>query len=58
MNNDQVNQIIQGLSLITELWTITYNGFKSQGLNDDDAIKHTKSFMAIIVEELVNGTKK
>ena len=48
MNNDQVKQIIQGIGVMTELWMITYNGFKSQGLNDADALSHTKAFMSII----------
>lgn len=49
MNNDQVNQIIAGLGAITELWTITYNGFKKQGFTDDAALDHTKAFMSIMM---------
>lgn len=49
MNNEKVNQIIQGIGVMTELWMITYNGFKSQGLTDDDAIGHTKAFMSIMM---------
>lgn len=49
MNNEKVNQIIQGIGVMTELWMITYNGFKSQGLTDDDAIGHTKAFMLIMM---------
>ena len=49
MNNDQVNALIKGIGLMTELWMITYNGFKSQGLSNEDAIAHTKSLMSIMV---------
>lgn len=50
MNNNQVNQIIQGIGVMTELWTITFNGFVKQGLSEQDAIIHTKALMSIMVE--------
>lgn len=50
MNNEQVNQLIQGIGLMTELWIITYNGFVKQGMNNEDAIMHTKALMSIMVE--------
>ena len=53
MNNDQVNAIIQGISICTELWTITYNGFVSQGLNDQDALIHTRAFMSIMLDSFI-----
>ena len=56
MNNDHVKQIIQGIGVMTELWMITYNGFKSQGLNDTDALSHTKAFMSIMVTGLFNNS--
>lgn len=52
MNNELVNQVIQGIGVMTELWMITYNGFKSQGLTDDDAIGHTKAFMSIMMASM------
>lgn len=58
MNNDQINQIIQGIGTLTELWTITYSGFKRQGLNNDDAVMHTKALMSIMVDSLVNPNKE
>lgn len=58
MNNDQINQIIQGIGTLTELWTITYSGFKRQGLNNDDAVMHTKALMSIMVDSMVNPNKE
>ena len=52
MNNDQVKQLIQGIGLMTELWMITYQGFKAQGLNDADAATHTKAFMSVIIDSV------
>ena len=52
MNNDQVKQLIQGIGLMTELWMITYQGFKTQGLNDADAIMHAKAFMSVIIDSV------
>lgn len=51
--NEQVKQLIQGIGVLTELWTITYNGFKQQGLNDVDSIRNTKELMSIIMESIV-----
>lgn len=60
MNNDQVNQIIQGLGVMTELWNITYNNFVSQGFPANEAIEHTKAFMSIMVNTFMdtNGGSK
>lgn len=50
MNNDQVNQLIQGIGMMTELWIITYQGFVKQGMGNEEAIMHTKALMSIMVE--------
>lgn len=50
MNNEQVNQLIQGIGVMTELWLITYQSFAKQGLSNEDAIMHTKALMSIMVE--------
>lgn len=55
MNNDQVNQLIQGIGAMVELWTITYSGFKKQGFSDKDAVTHTEAFMSIMMS-IVMGT--
>lgn len=58
MNNDQVNQLIQGIGMMTELWVITYNGFVNQGMSNEDAIMHTKALMSIMVESFYGGDKE
>lgn len=55
MNNDQVKQIIQGIGVMTELWSITYNGFVQQGLSPQDAIVHTKGFMSVMLGLFLNA---
>lgn len=52
MNNEMVKQLIQGIGLMTEIWTMTYNGFVSQGLSHNKAIEHTKAFMSIMVASI------
>ena len=62
MNNDTVNQLIQGIGVMAELWTITFRSFISQGFTVSDAMLHTKAFMSVIVENTIssdsNGGKK
>ena len=62
MNNDAVNQLIQGIGVMAELWTITFKSFISQGLKVSEAMEHTKAFMSVIVENIIssdsNGGKK
>lgn len=55
MFNDQVNQLIQGIGLMTELYMITYQNFKKQGLSEEESIKHTKAFMAVMMDSFSNG---
>lgn len=56
MNSDQLNQLIQGIGMMTELYLITYQNFKAQNLSDDDAVKHTKAFMSIMMESFMDGS--
>lgn len=50
MNSEQVNQLIQNIGMCTELWIITYTSFKRQGLSNEEATMHTKSFMSTMIE--------
>lgn len=52
MNNEQINQIIQGLGALSEMWVIVYKNFKDQGFNDDLAINHTKALMSVMMNEM------
>lgn len=58
MNNEQVNQIIQGLGAITEMWMIVYNNFKQQGLNDEAALAHTKALMSVAMGGMLGTAKE
>ena len=58
MNNEQVNQIIQGLGAITEMWMIVYNNFKQQGLNDETALAHTKALMSVAMGGMLGTAKE
>ena len=58
MNNDKVNQIVQGLGAITEMWMIVYSNFKQQGLNDELALAHTKALMSIAMDGILGSTKE
>ena len=54
MNSEQINELINGLGMMTELYMIIYQNFKNQKMSDDDAIKHTKAFMAVMVDYCIN----
>lgn len=58
MNNEQLNSLITGIGIVTELWSITFKGFKNQGLNDTDALAHTKAFMSVIIEDIMGLNNK
>lgn len=55
MNNELVNQLIQGIGLVSEMWLITYQSFKKKGLSDEAAVMHTKALMSIMVESFYKG---
>lgn len=58
MNGDKMKEFLTGVGLMTELWMITYNGFKKQGLPDQDALAHTKAFMAMTIESMMTGSQE
>lgn len=55
MNSDQMKQFINGLGALTEIWTITYQGFIRQGLNPIDAMTHTKAFMSVTMDIIIGA---
>ena len=57
MNNDKVNELINAIGILAELWMITYNGFKRQGLEDSDAITHTTALMSILVSTILGSSE-
>lgn len=44
--NEKLKSFIDGIGVFAEIWTITFNSFKKQGMNDAEAIKHTSAFMS------------
>lgn len=58
MTNDQINQIIQGIGLMTEMYTITYQSFKKQGLSDKEAIIRTKAFISVMINSVLGSDNK
>ena len=53
-NNDAVQEMINGIGLMTELWIIVYDSFTSHGMNDREAFAHTREFMSVITGYILN----
>ena len=43
--NKKLKELIDSIGMMTELWMITYEGFKRQGLTETAALLHTREFM-------------
>ena len=54
MNSELINAFINGLGMMTELYMIIYQNFKNQKMSDDEAIKHTKALMAVMIDYCTN----
>lgn len=52
MNNNALTELMQGIGMLTELWTIAYKGFTAQGLSEAEAMVHTKGFMAAMIDSI------
>lgn len=55
MNNEQLKQFIQGIGMMTELHMITYQNFLAQKMTGEEALKHTKAFMAVMLETFMKS---
>lgn len=44
MGSNPINNIIQGLGTLAELWVITFQSFKNQGMDDKTATMPYKGF--------------
>ena len=42
--NEKLKEFLMGIGAMTELWTVTYNNFRKQGLTHSDALEHTAAF--------------
>lgn len=50
MNNDKLSEFINAIGMMTEIWSVTYRGFKKQGLNDSEALMHTTGLMKALID--------
>lgn len=55
MNNDKLKELCNGIGMLTEIWTITYRGFKNQGMNDTDAMLNTRGFMSAMLDSFMKS---
>ena len=44
-----LNDLINGMGLLTKIWTITYQSFKEQKMTDDEAVMHTQALMSTMM---------
>ena len=53
MNENAIENLINGFGAMTEMWIICYKSFIDHGMTEAQAIKHTQSFMASVIEAVV-----
>lgn len=56
--NENLKNFINAVGMLTETWSITFKGFKKQGMTDEEAIKHTSAFMSTFMAVLLNHGKE
>lgn len=49
--NEQLQNLIRGVGIMTELWIVTYNGFRKQGITHSEALEHTGAFMKVMIAQ-------
>jgi hypothetical protein len=57
--NENLMQFIKDVGALCEMWTIIYNSFLKQGMNENDALKHTQAFLTATMNSFIgkqNGT--
>lgn len=57
-SSNMLNDLIQSIGVMSELWMITYNSFKNMKLSDEEAMEHTKACMSAIMHELISFGKE
>ena len=50
MDNDKINELINGIGALSEMWSIAYTSFLSQGLDPAEAAVHTKMLFKTLLE--------
>lgn len=54
MNSDRFNEFMRSVGMMTELWVITYQGFKKLGLEDNEALIHTKAMTEAMLKSAMS----
>lgn len=57
MNNSALTELMKGIGILTELWIIAYRGFTAQGLSENEAMMHTKGFMAAMIDSITKNAE-
>lgn len=57
-SSNMLNELIKTIGMMSELWMITYNSFKNMKLSDEEAMKHTKEYMSVIIHEAMSSGKE
>lgn len=57
--NEKLNDFLGNMGVLCEVWNVTYNNFKNQGMDHKNAMEHTKGFMAAFMDYISksNGGK-
>lgn len=57
--NDKLKQFIADIGALCEMWTIIYRSFLNQGMDANEALKHTQAFLtATMNSDLTKGKKE
>lgn len=54
MMNDKLNDFVKSMGALTEVWTVTYQGFLKQGYSVTDSLAHTREFMAAFLISIMS----
>lgn len=57
-SSNMLNELIRTIGVMSELWMIAYNSFRNMKLSDEEAMKHTKEFMPVIMHEAMSSGKE
>lgn len=50
--NEKAKAFIQNIGLLCEEWSVIYRSFRSQGLDEKEALIHTQAFMATVLADI------
>ena len=52
--NEKLKDFLLGIGALTEMWMITYNNFRNQGIEHAAALEHTAVFIKVILKYSVD----